>query len=147
MISKTFIHRPKFAFVISIVITLAGLIALGSLPVNMYPEITPPQVQISAIYPGASAQVVEESVIRPIEEQINGVEDMMYIESTASNNGSATITVFFKVGIDDNMAQVNVQNRVALAQSSLPSEVTRQGVTVKKKSSSMLMAINLFSEQ
>jgi HAE1 family hydrophobic/amphiphilic exporter-1 len=147
MISKTFIHRPKFAFVISIVITLAGLIAMGLLPVNMYPEITPPQVQISAVYPGASAQVVEESVIRPIEEQINGVEDMMYIESTASNNGSATITVFFKVGTDDDMAQVNVQNRVALAQSSLPSEVTRQGVTVKKKSSSMLMAINLFSEQ
>jgi len=147
MISKTFIHRPKFAFVISIVITLAGLIAMGLLPVNMYPEITPPQVQISAVYPGASAQVVEESVIRPIEEKINGVEDMMYIESTASNNGSATITVFFKVGTDDDMAQVNVQNRVALAQSSLPSEVTRQGVTVKKKSSSMLMAINLFSEQ
>jgi HAE1 family hydrophobic/amphiphilic exporter-1 len=147
MISKTFIHRPKFTFVISIVITLAGLIAMGILPVNMYPEITPPQVQITAVYPGASAQVVEESVIRPIEEKINGVEDMMYIESTASNNGSATITVFFKVGIDDDMAQVNVQNRVALAQSSLPSEVTRQGVTVKKKSSSMLMAINLFSKQ
>lgn len=147
MISKTFIHRPKFAFVISIVITLAGLIAMGLLPVNMYPQITPPQVQITAVYPGASAQVVEESVIRPIEEKINGVEDMMYIESTASNNGSATITVFFKVGIDDNMAQVNVQNRVALAQSSLPSEVTRLGVTVKKKSSSMLMAINLFSKQ
>jgi HAE1 family hydrophobic/amphiphilic exporter-1 len=147
MISKMFIHRPKFAFVISIVITLAGLIAMGILPVNMYPEITPPQVQITAVYPGASAQVVEESVIRPIEEKINGVEDMMYIESTASNNGSATITVFFKVGIDDDMAQVNVQNRVALAQSSLPSEVTRQGVTVKKKSSSMLMAINLFSKQ
>ncbi|NQZ87535.1 MAG: multidrug efflux RND transporter permease subunit [Colwellia sp.] len=147
MISKTFIQRPKFAFVISIVITLAGLIAMGLLPVNMYPEITPPQVQISAVYPGASAQVVEESVIRPIEEKINGVEDMMYIESTASNNGSATITVFFKVGTDADMAQVNVQNRVALAQSSLPSEVTRQGVTVKKKSSSMLMAINLFSEQ
>ncbi|MBA6349377.1 MULTISPECIES: efflux RND transporter permease subunit [unclassified Colwellia] len=147
MISKTFIHRPKFAFVISIVITLAGLIAMGLLPVNMYPQITPPQVQITAVYPGASAQVVEESVIRPIEEKINGVEDMMYIESTASNNGSATITVFFKVGIDDNMAQVNVQNRVALAQSALPSEVTRLGVTVKKKSSSMLMAINLFSKQ
>jgi HAE1 family hydrophobic/amphiphilic exporter-1 len=79
MISKTFINRPKFAFVISIVITLAGLIAMSVLPVNMYPEITPPQVQISAIYPGASAQVVEESVIRPIEEQVNGVENMMYI--------------------------------------------------------------------
>jgi multidrug efflux pump len=147
MISKTFINRPKFAFVISIVITLAGLIAMSVLPVNMYPEITPPQVQISAVYPGASAQIVEESVIRPIEEQINGVEDMMYIESSASNNGSAVITVFFKVGTDGDIAQVNVQNRVALATSSLPSEVTRQGVDVKKKSSAMLLGINLFSEQ
>jgi HAE1 family hydrophobic/amphiphilic exporter-1 len=147
MISKTFIHRPKLAFVISIVISLAGLIAMTLLPVNMYPQITPPQVEITAFYPGASAQIVEESVIRPIEEQVNGVEDMMYIESTASNNGSATITVFFKVGIDGDIAQVNVQNRVALAQNSLPPEVTRQGVSVKKKSSSMLMAINLYSEQ
>jgi len=147
MISKTFINRPKFAFVISIVITLAGLIAMSLLPVNMYPEITPPQVQISAVYPGASAQIVEESVIRPIEEQINGVEDMMYIESSASNNGSAVITVYFKVGTDGDIAQVNVQNRVALATSSLPSEVTRQGVNVKKKSSSMLLGINLFSDQ
>jgi HAE1 family hydrophobic/amphiphilic exporter-1 len=147
MISKTFINRPKFAFVISILISLAGLIAMLILPVNMYPQITPPQVQITAVYPGASAQVVEESVIRPIEEQVNGVEDMLYIESTASNNGTATITVFFKVGIDDDIAQVNVQNRVALAQSSLPSEVTKQGVSVKKKSSSMLMAITLYSEQ
>lgn len=147
MISKTFIHRPKFAFVISILITLAGLISLGILPVNMYPQITPPQVEITAVYPGASAQVVEESVIRPIEEQVNGVEDMMYIESTASNNGSATITVYFKVGTDGDIAQVNVQNRVALANSTLPAEVTRQGVSVKKKSSSMLMAINLYSTQ
>ena len=147
MISQIFIERPKFAFVISIVITLAGLIAMSLLPVNMYPEITPPQVQISAVYPGASAQVVEESVVRPIEEQINGVEGMMYIESTSSNNGSAVITVFFKVGTDGDMAQVNVQNRVALATSSLPVEVTRQGVNVKKKSSSMLLGINLFSEQ
>lgn len=147
MISKTFIHRPKFAFVISIVISLAGFIAMGVLPVNMYPEITPPQIQVTAVYPGASAQVVEESVIRPIEEQINGVEDMMYIDSSASNNGSAVITVFFKVGTDGDIAQVNVQNRVALATSSLPSEVTRRGVNVEKKSSSMLMGINLFSEQ
>ena len=147
MISKTFIHRPKLAFVISIVISLAGLIAMGLLPVNMYPEITPPQVQISAFYPGASAQVVEESVIRPIEEQINGVEDMMYIDSSASNNGSAVITVYFKVGTDGDIAQVNVQNRVALATSSLPAEVTRRGVNVEKKSSSMLLGINLYSEQ
>jgi len=147
MISKTFIHRPKFAFVISIVISIAGLIAMGVLPVNMYPEITPPQVQIAAVYPGASAQVVEESVIRPIEEQVNGVEDMLYIESSASNNGAAIITVYFKVGTDGDIAQVNVQNRVALATSSLPSEVTRQGVDVKKKSSSMLLGVNLYSDQ
>ncbi|RHW76015.1 efflux RND transporter permease subunit [Colwellia sp. RSH04] len=147
MISKTFINRPKFAFVISIVISIAGLIAMGVLPVNMYPEITPPQVQISAVYPGASAQVVEESVIRPIEEQVNGVEDMLYIESTATNNGAAIITVFFNVGTDGDIAQVNVQNRVALATSSLPSEVTRQGVDVKKKSSSMLLGVNLYSDQ
>ncbi|SET82793.1 efflux RND transporter permease subunit [Thalassotalea agarivorans] len=147
MFSNTFIHRPKFAFVISIVIVIAGLIALFTLPINLYPQITPPQVQITAVYPGASAQVVEESVIRPIEEQVNGVEDMLYIESTASNNGVATITVYFKVGIDDDIAQVNVQNRVALAENSLPQEVIRQGVTVKKQSTSMLMAINLYSEQ
>ncbi len=147
MISKTFINRPKFAFVISIVISIAGLISMGVLPVNMYPEITPPQVQISTVYPGASAQVVEDSVIRPIEEQVNGVEDMLYIESSASNNGSAVITVYFKVGTDGDIAQVNVQNRVALATTSLPSDVTRQGVNVEKKSSSMLMGITLFSEQ
>ncbi|WP_448552486.1 efflux RND transporter permease subunit [Thalassotalea montiporae] len=146
MISNTFIQRPKFAIVIAIVISLAGVIAMGLLPVNMYPQITPQQVEISAVYPGASAQVVEEAVIRPIEEQINGVENMMYIESTASNNGTAVINVFFKVGTDGDIAQVNVQNRVALAESSLPQEVTRQGVSVKKKSSNMLMAINLYAE-
>lgn len=147
MISKTFINRPKFAFVISIVITLAGLIAMGQLPVNMYPEITPPQVQITASFPGASAQVIEESVIRPIEEKVNGVEGMMYIDSSASNNGTATINVFFKVGVDGDIAQVNVQNKVALATSSLPEEVTRQGVSVQKQSTSMLLGVNLFSEQ
>ncbi|ATC93765.1 efflux RND transporter permease subunit [Pseudoalteromonas tunicata] len=147
MISKTFIDRPKFALVISILISLAGFIALKLLPVNMYPEITPPQVQVTAVFPGASAQVVEESVIRPIEEQINGVEDMMYIESTAANNGTATITVYFKVGTDSDIAQVNVQNRVALAQTGLPEEVKRQGVAVKKQSSSMLMGITLYSDQ
>ncbi|WP_462147724.1 efflux RND transporter permease subunit [Pseudoalteromonas gelatinilytica] len=147
MISKTFISRPKFALVISIVITIAGLISMALLPVNMYPQITPPQVQISASYPGASAQIVEESVIRPIEEQVNGVEDMMYIESTSSNNGTASITVYFKVGTDTDIAQVNVQNRVALAEAGLPEEVKRQGVSVKKKSSSMLLGINLYSNQ
>ncbi|MGX1113759.1 HAE1 family hydrophobic/amphiphilic exporter-1 [Pseudoalteromonas sp. MBR-15] len=147
MISKTFISRPKFALVISIVITIAGLISMTLLPVNMYPQITPPQVQISTSYPGASAQIVEESVIRPIEEQVNGVEDMMYIESTSTNNGTANITVYFKVGTDTDIAQVNVQNRVALAEAGLPEEVKRQGVSVKKKSSSMLLGINLYSSK
>ena len=145
MLSRIFIQRPKFAFVISIVITLGGLISMGILPINMYPEITPPQVQVTASYPGASAQVVEESVLRLIEERLNGVEDMMYIESTASNNGSGTITVYFEVGTDADQAQVNVQNRVSLAESSLPEEVKRQGVAVKKQSSSMLMGLTLYS--
>ncbi len=145
MFSQFFISRPKFAFVISILVTLAGLISLGMLPVNLYPEIAPPQVKINAVYPGASAQVVEESVIRPIEEQVNGVEDMLYIESSASNDGSAEITITFKQGIDSDIAQVNVQNRVAIAEPSLPSEVTRQGVKVSKQSSNMLLGINLTS--
>lgn len=145
MISNTFIQRPKFAIVIALVIALAGMISLGMLPVNMYPQITPPQVQVSAVYPGASAQVVEESVIRPLEEQINGIENMLYIESTATNNGTASINVYFKVGTDSDIAQVNVQNRVALAETSLPEEVKRQGVSVKKQSSNMLLGINLYS--
>jgi HAE1 family hydrophobic/amphiphilic exporter-1 len=146
MFSHFFISRPKFAFVISIVLTLAGLIGLGQLPVNLYPEITPPQVKINAVYPGASAQVVEEALLRPIEEQINGVEDMLYIESSASNDGAAEITVTFKQGTDPDLAQINVQNRVAIAEPSLPSEVTRQGVRVSKQSSNMLMGINLVAD-
>ncbi len=146
MISSTFISRPKLALVISIVITLAGLISLTQLPVNMYPQITPPQVQVTAVYPGASAQTIEETVIRPIEEKINGVEDMMYIESTSSNNGSATITVYFSVGTDTDMAQVNVQNRVSLAEPSLPQEVRTQGVSVKKMSTNMLLGVTLYSD-
>lgn len=143
MISKTFIYRPKFAFVISIVITLVGLLAINVLPVNMYPQLSPPKVQVSAVYPGASAQVVEEALLRPLEEQINGVEDMLYIESSASNNGSAGITITFATGTDVDMAQVNVQNRVALAEPFLPEEAKRQGITVRKQSTDMLMGINL----
>ncbi len=144
-IGHFFIRRPKFAFVISIVITLAGLLSLFTLPVNMYPEIAPPSVQISAFYPGASAQVVEETLIRPIEEQVNGVEDMIYMESSATDDGAASITVTFKSGVDVNIAQVNVQNRVAIAEPRLPDEVRRQGVTVKARSNSMLLGINLIS--
>lgn len=147
MISRVFIQRPKFAFVISILITLAGLLALRLLPVNMYPDMAPPQVQVTATLPGASAQVVEEAVTRPIEQQLNGVEDMIYIESTASSEGTATITLTFESGTDTDIAQVNVQNRVALAEPFLPDEVRRQGVVVSKQSGNMLLGINLTSER
>jgi len=147
MISGVFIQRPKFAFVISILITLAGLLALRGLPVNMYPDMAPPQIQVSASLPGASAEVVEEAVIRPVEQQLNGVEGMIYIESTASSDGAAKITLTFESGTDTDLAQVNVQNRVALAEPFLPDEVRRQGVVVSKQAGNMLMGINLTSER
>src|SRR6056297_2603039 len=147
MISSVFIRRPKFAFVISILITLAGLLALGGLPVNMYPDMAPPQVQVSASLPGAGSQVVEESVIRPIEQQLNGVEGMIYLESTASSDGAARISLTFESGTDTDIAQVNVQNRVALAEPFLPDEAKRQGVVVSKQSGNMLMGINLTSDR
>ena len=145
MISQFFINRPKFAFVISIVITLVGLIALSTLPVSMFPEITPPQITISASYPGADAETLETSVMRPIEEQVNGVEGMIYMDSTASNSGSVSITVTFESGIDQDIAMVNVQNRVSAAEPSLPEQVRRLGINVRKQSSNMLMGINLIS--
>ncbi len=147
MISSLFIRRPKFAFVISILITLAGLLALQALPVNMYPDMAPPQIQVSATLPGASAEVVEEAVIRPVEQQLNGVEGMIYIESTASSDGAARITLTFESGTDTDIAQVNVQNRVALAEPFLPDEVRRQGVVVRKQAGNMLMGINLISDR
>ncbi|QFS86182.1 MULTISPECIES: efflux RND transporter permease subunit [unclassified Marinobacter] len=147
MISRVFIQRPKFAFVISILITLAGVLALRGLPVNMYPDMAPPQIQVSASLPGAGAEVVEESVVRPIEQQLNGVEGMIYIESTASSDGVAKITLTFESGTDTDLAQVNVQNRVALAEPFLPDEARRQGVVVSKQSGNMLMGINLTSER
>ncbi len=147
MISSLFIRRPKFAFVISILITLAGLFALRALPVNMYPDMAPPQIQVSATLPGASAEVVEEAVIRPVEQQLNGVEGMIYIESTASSDGAASITLTFESGTDTDIAQVNVQNRVALAEPFLPDEVRRQGVVVRKQAGNMLMGINLISDR
>src|SRR5881227_4073344 len=145
MFSKFFIDRPIFASVLSIVITLAGGIAVWVLPVAQYPDITPPTVEVSAIYPGANAQVVAESVAAPIEQQVNGVENMLYMSSQCTNDGTYTLTVTFKHGVDLNMAQVLVQNRVALAQPILPALVQRRGVTVKKKSPSVLMIVNLFS--
>ena len=144
MLSQFFINRPKFAFVISIVITLVGLIALNTLPVSMFPDIAPPQVSVYANYPGADAETVEEAVIRPIEDQVNGVEDMIYMESSASD-GSATVTVTFRTGTDLDMAMVNVQNRVASAEPILPDAVRRLGVNVRKQSSNMLLGVNLIS--
>ncbi|UCH75074.1 MAG: multidrug efflux RND transporter permease subunit [Rhodospirillales bacterium] len=145
MISAFFIDRPKFAFVIAIVIVLAGLLALTRLPVAEFPEITPPEVQVTATYPGANAQVVEETVAAVVEAEVNGVEDMIYMSSKSANDGSYTLTVTFEVGTDGDQAQVNVQNRVSLTTSRLPEEVVRQGVSVKKQSTSMLLVASVYS--
>ena len=145
--SRFFIDRPIFASVLSIVIFLAGGIALlsGTLPVAQYPDITPPTVEVSAFYPGANAQVVADTVAAPIEQQVNGVEGMLYMSSQCTNDGTYTLTVTFKNGVDLNMAQVLVQNRESLAEPILPDLVKRRGVTVKKKSPTILMIVNLFS--
>ena len=135
---ETFIKRPVLSTVISILIVLIGIISLITLPVEQYPNIAPPQVVVSATYTGASASTVQKSVIVPIEEAINGVENMDYMTSTATNSGSASITVYFKQGTDPDMAAVNVQNRVATAQGLLPAEVTKIGVTTFKRQNSML---------
>src|SRR5437660_492432 len=145
MFSRFFINRPIFASVLAIVIVLGGSIALFTLPVAQYPDITPPTVEVSAVYPGANAQVVADTVAAPIEQQVNGVEGMMYMSSQCTNDGTYTLTVTFQNGIDLNMAQVLVQNRTSLAQPILPDLVKRRGVTVKKKSPSVLMIVNLFS--
>lgn len=144
MFSRIFIERPRFAMVISIVLTLAGIISVFSLPISLYPEITPPEVVVSASYPGASAEVVAKTIGIPLEEEINGVEDMLYM-SSSSENSSYSLTVTFKVGVDRDMAQVKVQNRIQQAQSKLPTEVTRQGLTVKSRSSNTLGFISIIS--
>lgn len=145
MTLKHFIERPVLASVISIVIVIAGLIGLTTLPVEQYPDIAPPTVMVRASYPGASAETIQKSVIVPLEEAINGVEDMMYIQSDASNAGSASITVYFKQGTDPDMATVNVQNRIATATGALPAEVTKIGVTTMKRQTSMLRVFALNS--
>ncbi|MGZ3413066.1 MAG: efflux RND transporter permease subunit, partial [Isosphaeraceae bacterium] len=145
MFSRFFIDRPIFASVLSIIITLAGGITLFALSVAQYPEITPPTVEVSAFYPGANAQVVADTVAAPIEQQVNGVENMMYMSSQCTNDGTYILTVTFKPGVDLNMAQVLVQNRESLAEPILPDLVKRRGVSVKKKSPSLLMIINVFS--
>lgn len=141
-----FIKRPVLSTVISIIIVVLGLIGLMTLPISQYPDIAPPTVEVKASYQGANAQTVVNSVIAPLEEEINGVEDMTYMVSTATNTGDATITVYFKPGTDPNMAAVNVQNRVTKAQGFLPSEVTKAGVTTSKKQTSILLAFTVYSE-
>ena len=145
MFSKFFIERPIFASVISIVIVIAGGVTLATLPTAQYPEITPPTVEVTATYPGANAQVVAETVAAPIEQEVNGVEDMIYMSSTSASDGSYTLTVTFEVGTNLDMAQVLVQNRVKLAEPKLPEEVTRQGVNTKKKSTNIILFISLIS--
>ncbi len=145
MFSHFFINRPRFAFVISIVIVIAGLVALPQLPVSLYPRIAPPVVQVTASYPGASAAVLESTVAVPIETQVNGVEGMLYMSSNSTDSGTYTLDITFEVGIDPDMAAVNVQNRVSLATPSLPEEVNRSGVSVKKLSPEMLQIIGFSS--
>ena len=146
MLARIFIDRPVLACVLSVVILLLGGIAAGLLPVAEYPEVTPPMVRVTAYYPGANAQVVADTVAAPIEQQVNGVEKMMYMSSQSNNDGSYTLDVTFEIGTDVNMAQVLVQNRVAVAQPSLPDVVKAIGVTTKKRSPDILLCISLYSE-
>ena len=129
-----FIDRPIFASVLSIVILLVGGLALFALPIAQYPEIAPPTVVVSTVYPGANAEVVAATVATPIEQEVNGVEDMLYMSSQSTNSGNLALTITFKPGTDLDKAQVLVQNRVALAEPKLPEEVRRQGISVKKRS-------------
>ena len=145
MISRIFIERPRLAIVLALVITMAGSLSMVSLPVAQFPNITPPVIQVSANYPGADAETVADTVAAPIEAQVNGVDGMLYMSSVNSNNGNYSLSVTFDVGTDPDIAQVNVQNRVQLANPRLPDEVSRQGVSVQKSSPSFLHAINFYS--
>ena len=142
-----FINRPVLSTVISILIVILGVIGLATLPVTQYPDIAPPTVSVRASYTGANAQTVLNSVVAPLEDQINGVENMMYIQSSASNNGSADISVYFNQGTDPDMAAVNVHNRVSMAQGLLPAEVTKVGVTTQKRQNSMLLIFSLYDAE
>lgn len=146
MLSKFFIDRPVFATVTSMLIVVAGLVTLHTLPVAQFPDITPPTVQVSAVYPGASAQTVAQTVGTPIEEQVNGVEGMLYMSSSSSSSGEYTLTITFEVGTDIDMATVMVQNRVNIAQNSLPQPVIQQGVTTRKQSTNIVMIVSLLSD-
>ncbi len=140
-----FIERPIFASAIAVIMVLAGALSYFLLPISQFPEITPPQVVVSAVYPGASAQTVADTVTTPLEQQINGVEGMIYMSSSSSNDGSSNITVTFEVGYPLNIAAVDVQNRVSQAASSLPAIVNQAGVTIKKQNPNFVLIVNLVS--
>ena len=146
MISKFFINRPIFATVIAIVMVLVGLVTIYTLPVAQFPDITPPTVQVTAVYPGASAETVAKTVGVPIEEQVNGVDGMIYMSSSSSSSGQYTLTVTFEVGTDIDMATVLVQNRVNIAQGNLPEAVIQQGIITKKQSTNIVMFLALESD-
>src|SRR2546421_1105209 len=145
MFSHFFIERPIFASVLSIVITLAGAVAVINLPVAQYPPITPPSINVQCTYPGADARVVAESVAAPLEQQVNGVEDMMYMVSQSNNDGSYNLTVTFKPGVNLNFAQVLVQNRINLALPLLPDVVKQAGVTTRKRNPDILQVVAIVS--
>ncbi len=145
MLSHFFIRRPNFAIVLSVAITLAGLVSLSAIPIAQYPNITPPQVAVSASYPGASAETIANTVAQPIEVQVNGAPDALYMQSTSTSSGTYNLTVTFAIGSDPNIDQVNVQNRVQLAIAQLPPEVQQEGLTVRAASSNFVLAVNLYS--
>src|SRR5471032_2957876 len=145
MFSRFFIDRPIFATVISVIIVLAGGVAVFTLPMAQYPEVTPPTVQVTAFYPGANAQTVRDTIAAPIEEQVSGVEGMMYMSSQSTNDGAYKLTVTFRLGTDSDIAQVLVQNRVSLALPVIPALVQSEGINVKKVSPNTLMIVNLIS--
>ena len=144
-ISAFFIERPVLANVIALVVVLIGLVALLNLPSSQYPNVVPPTVQVTTRYPGASARTVVDSIALPIEQQVNGVENMLYMQSSSADDGTYTLAVTFAIGTNPDLAQVMVQNRVVIASSSLPQEVQLQGVTTKKQSTSILEFVNLSS--
>ena len=145
MFSEFFIKRPVFATVASLVIILAGLVSIKVLPIEQYPNIVPPEIQISAVYPGATAEVLADTVAAPIEQELNGVKNMIYMYSNATSSGYLTIGVVFEIGTDPDQATIDVNNKVQAAMNKLPSEVTKQGVTVEEKSNSILSVVTMSS--